>query len=159
MDRDITIQELLDRIHESRSEWERVISEVPGKRMLEPGVCLHWSLKDLIAHMTWYEREMVNTLKNRRLSGSVLWRNRVGERNAAIYEENRNRSLEDVLEESTDVYTGLINLLKELEQEDLHNPGSFSGMPPEWEPWEMFAENTYEHYEYHAAQVRAWLKG
>jgi hypothetical protein len=30
-------------------------------------------------------------------------------------------------------------------------------MPPDWHPWTIIADNTYEHYQHHIADVEHWL--
>ena len=50
-----------------------MLAEVDSERMLEPGLPGGWSLKDVIAHVNWYEQEMVVLLETQELAGSELW--------------------------------------------------------------------------------------
>lgn len=50
----------------------------------------------------------------------------------------------------------MMNLLKSLDEQALNQAAAFPGMPPEWTPWEVIASNTYEHYDDHLAQAKAW---
>ncbi|MDE0217922.1 MAG: hypothetical protein OXJ90_01530 [Spirochaetaceae bacterium] len=52
--------------------------------MLQPRAGGCWSGKDIVAHVIWYEREMVGVLKSRVLAGSDLWALPVDERNSAV---------------------------------------------------------------------------
>ena len=76
---------------------------------------------------------------------------------AAVFEQNRNRSLQEVLAESRQVYRDLLQALQPLSDEDLNDPGRYKDMPAVWQPWNLISENTYEHYADHANDIRAWL--
>ncbi len=148
---------LLDAIRSERSQWEALLAQVNEAYMSERGVAGEWSLKDIIAHITWFEREMIVLLQKRALVGSELWQVSQAERNAAIFEENRQQSLQDVLAEAPQVYEQLIELVQALTDEDVTDARRFAEMPSEWQPWQVIAGNTYEHYRDHSSDVRAWL--
>jgi len=143
-------------IRNAREEWQTTWDAADKEHRMDkvaltqPGAGGSWSAKDVIAHVTWHEREMVGMIRRRALVGSELWNLPTDERNAAIYALNKDRSLAEVLEEAQKVYTELLEQLEMLSDEDLHNPGHFTGMPPDWEPWKVIAGNTYEHYPEHA---------
>lgn len=148
---------LLDAIQSERSQWEALLAQVNEAHMSERGVAGEWSLKDIIAHITWFEREMIVLLQKRALAGSELWQVSQVERNAAIFEENRQQSLQDVLAEAPQVYEQLIELVQALTDEDVTDARRFAEMPSEWQPWQVIAGNTHEHYRDHSSDVRAWL--
>lgn len=156
MDDVVSKLDFIEKVRHSREEWEEVISGIPQVEMLEPGFCGDWSLKDVLAHIIWYEREMINVLQSQRFEGSDLWEISLDDRNAAIFEENEGRSLDDVLGEAEASYKQLIKLLEDLNEKDLNDAASFPGMPLEWKPWQVLASNTYEHYDDHLSQARAW---
>ena len=81
------------------------------------------------------------------------------ERNAAIFAENRDRPLKDVLAEAEQVYQQLVAGVQTLVDEDLVDPGRFAEMPADWAPWQIMADNSYDHYLQHISSVRAWLEG
>ena len=65
--------EFIDRVKTGRSEWIELLLMVDADLMLEPGQEGEWSAKDILAHVMWYEREMLGMLKARALIGSDLW--------------------------------------------------------------------------------------
>ena len=115
------------------------------------------SVKDIIAHITWYEREMTGVIEARALVGSELWSVPLDERNEAIYRENKDRPLAEVLDEARQVHDRLMHQLESLSEQDLQDPGRFAEMPSDWKPWAVIASNTYEHYQHHVLQVSTWL--
>ena len=151
--------ELLDAILEARADWDAQVSAVEMTRYEEPGVCGPWSLKDLIAHITWYEREIVQMLAARSYTdASPWWALPDDPRNENIYTANRNRALADVLDDARATYDALLAQIETLSDDDLNDAARFEDSPPDAEPWEIIAQNTYEHYQHHAHDVEAWLE-
>jgi hypothetical protein len=97
-------------------------------------------------------------LQARALVGSDLWDVSQYERNAAVYAQNRDRSLPDVLTEAQQVYAQLLAGLEALDDEDLNDAWRFKQMPAEWIPWQLIAGNSYGHYEEHIPSICAWLE-
>ncbi len=150
----------LDKLHAARREWEAVLALIPEERMAEPGLAGGWSVKDMIAHVTWSEREMVGVIRERALVGSPYWELGQDERNALVYEENRDRPLAEVLAEARAVWEELLPGLEALTDEDLNDPARFRGLSetaPGVPPWQIFAGSTFRHYDDHTADLMAWL--
>jgi uncharacterized damage-inducible protein DinB len=145
----------LERYRLARQEWQAALAPLSEAQMLQTRSRGEWSVKDVIAHLTWHEREMIGMLQKRALVGSPLWNLPLEQRNAAIYEANKGCSLAEVHAEAREVFQELWQLLEALEEEDLQNPRRFAQMPPEWIPLQVLAGNTYEHYEAHLPQVEA----
>lgn len=149
---------LIRRVKETRARWDALIAQVDEGVMLEPGASGDWSVKDIIAHITWHEREMVGALQARALVGSDLWLRPLDERNQAIYEEYLDLPLESVRAEAQEVYRALLQEMERLSDEDLHDPGRFADMPADWRPWDLLADNTYRHYQDHYVSLQDWLQ-
>jgi len=150
----------LDKLDRARREWELALAEVPEERLSEPGFAGAWSARDLIGHVLWYEREMIGVVRERALVGSPLWDLGQDERNAAIHEEFRDRPVTEVLAEERSVWAELRPGLASLTDEDLADAGRFRDLVetiPGIAPWQLIATNTFEHYEDHLRDIRAWL--
>jgi Mycothiol maleylpyruvate isomerase N-terminal domain len=65
-----------------RAEWEALLATIPIDRMTEPGAAGDRSVKDVVAHVTWSEREMIGVARAHALVGSDLWRLSQDERNS-----------------------------------------------------------------------------
>jgi hypothetical protein len=150
-------RELLSAVQADWTDWQAVLARAGEGHMTAPGASGAWTVKDIIAHITFFENEMVGLLQSRVLAGSELWALPQDERNRVLYERNRGRALSDVLAESAQVHTRLMTLLGELSDADLTDASHFKEMPADWLPWRIIAGNTFEHYRDHAAVVRAWL--
>jgi ferredoxin len=154
----MTKDEFVRRVRESWSRWEGLVDRCPASCLEEAGFYEGRSLRDIIMHIAWYERQMVGILEARAFEGSPLWELSTDERNAIVYSENERRTLEDVLSDSTAVHARLVELLDGLTDHELNDPAAFPGMPSEWAPWDVIASNTYEHYDGHAENTEAWLE-
>lgn len=137
--------------------WDALLDEVGEQQMTLQVLPGGWSVKDLIAHISWYENEMVDLIRTKTLRGSELWLLPTDERNQSIYAMNRSRSLEEVLRESHQIFARLEGLIESLEEADLVDASRYADMPPDWPPLEVLAENTYEHYDDHISDIRNWL--
>lgn len=139
-----------------RARWEELIEQISPAWMLTP-VTGAWTVKDILAHISWYEKEMVQMLHTRLFSGSELWDLPQDERNRAIYRQNLSRSLDDILAETTQVYQEMTREIKKLTDEDLNDPARFPGMPAALAPWQILAGNSYRHYRDHMPEIQNWL--
>jgi hypothetical protein len=160
MDPQMTKEHFLHLVRTEHAKWEALLTQIPESRMTQPGVAgdAKWSVKDLIAHVAWYESEIVTVLQTRALRGSELWGVSVEERHNGIWQQSKDRPLEEIRERAGHVFDALLQGLETLAEEDLHDPHRFVDMPLAWLPWRVFATSTYEHYQYHIAQVQAWLR-
>jgi len=152
-----TVQGLLNTINAEWATWDTLVNQVGQERFTHPAVSGKWTMKDIIAHITWHEKEMVGLINAHALVGSDLWNLPTDERNAAIYKEIRDQPLEQVLAESAQFHQQLMDALPSLSDEDLVDASGFPNMPPDWQPWMLIAQNTYEHYEDHIQDVQRWL--
>ena len=100
--------ELLDSIQSRRREWNETLAEVAEERMLESGVAGEWSIKDVIAHVTWWDTQTADMLQTKTLSNVKLWQMPQDVRNDAIYIENRDRPLDEIRQESGAAFLWLI---------------------------------------------------
>lgn len=151
----ITKTQLLAMIQTARADWEALLADIPSAWMTEPGVAGEWSIKDVIAHIAWGERESLGVAQARAVVGSELWQLSEDERNAAVFEQNRHRELGDVLAESRQTFHRYLEAVAVLTEEELNDPGRFAQMPPGWRPWRILFDPG--HYQGHADGIRAWL--
>lgn len=147
---------VIEEISRSYAEFETLIGLIPEQRMLESGASGIFSVKDIVVHITWFEREMVNVFRDHALIGSDLWNLPTDERNMVIYEENRIRPLSVILKDAKIIHLQLVEILEQLDEDSLNDPTRFREMPVDWIPWQVLAGNTYEHYAHHTQDIKRW---
>ena len=151
--------ELLVSIRSRRREWDEALAGVAEERMLEAGASGEWSVKDIIAHVTWWETQTADMLQTKTLSDAKIWQMPEDVRNNAVYMENRHRPLGEVREESEAAFLWLIASIESSGEDDLTDPGRYRNMPAEWTPWRVIVANSYAHYYQHLPDIRAWAAG
>jgi hypothetical protein len=152
--------EFMSNLNSARAEWDALVAQAQAQgdatMVVSSEAADGWSVKDLIAHAAWYEREILRLLTTRDLSyepADELWAMRNSDRNQVIYDIHRDWSLGDVLADEQKVYKELFVELRKLKEEDFTDPRRFKGMPMDWIPWRVMAENTYEHYISHLEDI------
>lgn len=163
--------DLLQSIHEDRAAWEELLATIPDERKAEPGLAGGWSVKDLIAHITVYERWTIEWLEPALEGNPPVWNDpdddetlELDERNRRFYAKNRDRSLPDIQAEAAAVHTLLVATIQRLPEDavtlnirDLSPPVS-AYYDANATVWKAIDENTAEHYRQHTDDVRRWLR-
>lgn len=102
--------ELLDWLKAEYGQWQAFLDEIGPERMELPGACGEWTVKDLIAHhMVWQRRLNASMVAAQRgePEPSPPWPahlQKEDEINAWIYASNRDRSLQEIIDESELVF-------------------------------------------------------
>jgi hypothetical protein len=161
MNEHLTIAQLVEVMRTERSNWEALLAEVGEARLAERGVEGDWSIKDIVAHLTFYERWATDCLEALQLGEPLPVSEFKGlsmdERNALIYARNQTRPLADVLADATVSFQRSIDVVQRLRDEDLYNPDYTHAYGVDWTVHDLIEGDAYEHYQDHIASVRAWL--
>ncbi len=144
-----------------RSRWNELLAQVGPERMDAPGVEGEWSVKQIVAHLTWYEQAIAEGAQQALSTGTFTRRRPEGvgldEMNAQIAEQSRARPASEVLAEADAVFGQLLALI-EVCPEDMLNDPRLLGLPEDMVPWMGVANNSYAHYRQHEPALRAWLE-
>ncbi len=143
----------LQRMRKSRRELESAMAELTREQILLPGASGDMSVKDMLAHITWHEVQMIGMIDQMALTGSPWWTLSTDERNARIYKASQGRTWEDVRAEADAVYARLYAALEKLDEAAYQDSSRFRQMPPDWTPCRIFADNTYDHYDHHLRDI------
>ncbi len=166
MDQILSKDQMIETMTRKRGEWEALLAKVPLERIETPGVEGQWSVKDVMAHIAHYERWLAAFLESV-ASGeepvvSDLDNMEMHARNAAIYELNHAKTLEQVQNEAHAAYRRLIEAVRALEESDFLPGSRFA--PYIRRLWgedgllvEVIGGDSFDHYADHIAPLRAWL--
>lgn len=122
-----------------------------SEQMLLPGVVEDWSVKDLIAHVSWWEEESLKHLPHI-LEGkhpprySVLYGG-IDAFNAKMTELKRSLTLDEVLRHADETHYKLVNYLAGVPEDVFMRETRFR---------RRLRLDTYSHYPIHTAAIRAW---
>jgi hypothetical protein len=112
--------ELQNWTRESIRDWQAFLDLVGSARMDKPGVVGSWSMKDVVAHLTDWEQHQIARLKSA-LRGepepTPPWSAELqddDEVNAWIYERNYKRSVNEVLDDTQELFRQILTTLADL---------------------------------------------
>ncbi|CAN5639194.1 hypothetical protein BH23CHL2_BH23CHL2_18730 [soil metagenome] len=134
------MSDVRQRIDESWDAFLAVIDEVPEDRLEEKGACGEWSVKDLMAHMAYWDDRAIyvaDTIGAGNEVEPINWQE-VNTQEAAL------RASWTVEESRAEMHAAHARLLEAVDRHPDLGPGIWEG-------------NTFEHYDEHAADVRAFV--
>jgi len=150
---------VLDALRATRAELEEVLGGMTPEQMQRPGVAGDWTVRDVLAHLLWYEREELELITEYGVAASPLWEVPYERRNQLIREELRDLPLEAVLGQLRGVFAQFVAAVDALSDEDLVTPGRFPGTSADRLPWRDIGLNSWMHEGEHVEGIRAWLGG
>lgn len=160
MDAPMNKAKLLELLAASRAAWEAALAPIPPDRLGEPKAIDNWAIKDHIAHLTnyegWFADRIDEMLHGIHYTPVPMDAMPFEERNQVVYELHRNDPLEAVLAASKAAHEKLMKGVAAQTEEFLTQPQTFEGAPGPMIVWEMLRGDVYEHYDEHAAWIRAW---
>jgi len=158
-------QELLDTIQHEAQEWEHFLDEVGEGRMEQPGATGEWTFKDVVAHLSaWRSRSLsyLEAVRNDQTPSSQFWpagwdeedEEELEKINQWIYEENHDRSLHDILNESRQQFRHMRELMRAIPEDKLFDPNRF-----DWLDGGTLADLVkFNHFhKEHEPELRSWL--
>lgn len=158
-------QELLREIERAHQDMMRFLAALSDDEKTAPMLNEGWSVKDSLAHLIDWEKMSLDWLA-RSLRGEEVKRFVQGfqyeteaEREAVmeklnthLFEQNKNRALDDVLQDFRATHRAIFNFVAQMDENDIFDPNRFAwrnGSPA----FDMLAGNTFEHYDEH----RQWI--
>jgi hypothetical protein len=151
--------ELLQTIHKCREEIECCWAGATEEQLTaRPGPQADWSVKDLIAHLTFWEQDMLKSLGSSALGTTPDWNADTDAINARVFEANKDRSLDEIRSEFRQSLDQICDLVGCLSDADLNSTEKIS-TPDPMPLWQYIADETYEHYrDDHLPDMRAWAR-
>ena len=147
----------------TEASYQRLRDELAGltdDEMREPHPPDGWSIKDVLAHISGWERMFTGWMDallrgespDRPDSIDQAW---LDATNTRLYEESRDRSPEEVRIDAAEWHAAIMALIERMSEADLFDPRRFpyTGGDPV-APW--VRGNADEHYDEHRAQIAAW---
>lgn len=155
--------QLLIDICSERRRLEKNLSALSVEALTQPGVTGSWSVKDILAHLVAWERLFLEWYQAG-LQGCAptitpvgMSKKAIDALNQEVYEQNRARSLDEILTEFHTSYRQTLATIEGIPEEDMFLRDRF-----DWTGKYMLADyiagNTCNHYAWANSQVRKWVK-
>jgi carboxymethylenebutenolidase len=150
---------LLTQMRLGRQELMDVLANVPKGQLTNPVLPNQWSVKDLLAHIGFWERRAIDLYHYFQggpapdpQPGSIT----INELNDRVYRTNRGLALEELRQFESSAYDALFRLASSVPEADLFDPHRF--LATEGNPFaDWIVGNAFGHYADHLPDLRAWL--
>ncbi len=157
-------QEILERLDKSRENLLVVLGPLPDEALVTPGAMGSWSIRDILAHLTTWESELVTALmrikQGKKPARLLTAYEDVEKYNEQRFLENRNRELDRIFDDLMGVRLHLEDWVMEFSDRELQRP-----LGKKWAGkqalWEIIQDNSYGHEAEHLANIedfsQSWL--
>ena len=145
------VTKLLDKLDAAWTEFHESYAGLSDEQLLEPGVTGRWSVRDLIAHVTWWEQEALKHLPvildgGRTPRYSVTYGG-IDAFNAQMTQQTHDLSLAEVRGQSTEIHRRLVAYIQSVPPEQPSTDTRFR---------RRLRLDTYGHYPIHTQEIQAW---
>lgn len=161
-----TRDEMIAQLHADRSQLEEVLIGLNSEEMEIEGVQGERSVKDIIAHITAWERYGIGWIQALAQgqkpempvpeTSMAVVRKNMAVMNAEIHKKNENRPLQDLLEESHHSFKVLVKEIETLPEESLDEIFNY-----EWAEEPVSGRHViawrYWHYRAHLKHIQDWI--
>jgi hypothetical protein len=150
--------ELLAELDQEWANIERICFGKSEADMLTPGVEGDWSVKDILCHLSAWEKYLLDRLgyiltKQHPLYPAMSSWDDVHRFNAQVYADNKERPLTSVIIEFRNLYRGVMTVLESLDDEVLNQPYTYDFPDEALTLLQLIRANTYEHYREHCIAI------
>ena len=156
MPRPTTKAELLAAMSAGQQELYDVLAHIPEDRMTEIALYNTWSIKDLIAHLSWWQNNAAERIETVRQGGTPQVFEEFDTINAEVFERYRYTPLAEVRAMEAKTFTALEALVKSIDEEELFDAARYPAAKGRMLAG-LAAGNTFGHYDDHLPDVRAWM--
>lgn len=149
--------ELLEVMRAARAQFDSLLEQVSRSRMTMAPGSGEWSVKDIVAHVNSYDRTLGLGLALRLQRPPDFWIEDmpIDEFNRILYEENRNLALQQVLEDSRELWTQILQETESKTETFLFTDHIVQGFPEPVRPCDTLKNETYGHYLQHVPALEA----
>ncbi|MBO0722492.1 MAG: DinB family protein [Blastocatellia bacterium] len=145
------MNKVLQQLEKAWTEFKESYDGLSDSQLTEPGVTGNWSVKDIIAHVTWWEEEALKHLpliiKGGRPPRYSAKYGGIDAFNARMTEEKQGLSLAEVLKQMDETHRRLVDYVLSLPEEQFTR---------ETRTRRRLRLDTYSHYPKHARAIREW---
>lgn len=144
-------RQLLQRLDAAWVAFRESYAGLPEAELLTPGVTGRWSIRDIIAHVTWWEEEALThlpgILDGHRPPRYSTTYGGIDAFNALMTTRKASLSLAEVLREQEETHRRLVALIEQTPEEQFASDTRFR---------RRLRLDTYGHYPKHTAAIQRW---
>ncbi len=147
-------QQILDKLEQAWGEFTDSYTGLTDEQMQQPGVMEDWSVRDLMAHISWWEEEALKhlptILAGRRPPRYSVTYGGIDAFNARMTEQRSTLALEEVRRRLVETHARLLEYVRTIPEEQFTTETRFR---------RRLRLDTYSHYPVHTEAILAWREG
>jgi len=152
----ITAKDFVERFKKDHAEYMTLWAGLTEAQMTQrPGPQEDWSVKDLIAHLTWWQDHMLEWVKMALDGETVVRDETIDEANARVFNKKKDLPLETVLAEWNASYPTVITLVETMTDEQI-NDSSLVNIEGH-ALMHFLIGDTFGHYHSHRADLEGYI--
>ena len=143
-------QQLLKQLDKAWAAIKESYAGLSDSQLMEPGVTGHWSVKDILAHVTTWEEEALKYLPLIITGGRpprYIQYGGIDDFNARMTDQKRDLSLSDILRQLDETHRRLIDYVHSVPEEQFTRETRFR---------RRLRLDTYSYYPKHAKAIWEW---
>ncbi|MCG3253714.1 MAG: hypothetical protein KAX09_07680 [Candidatus Heimdallarchaeota archaeon] len=140
---------LLKKMRYRRKHWDSTVDTIINKGLEGERVSDKWFVKDSIAHIAWYEKELLDALEKKSIVESEFWNMSVKNRNEMIFDKTQERTFDEILKESISTFNALTTKIESMSNEELNSDVYIKRKSDTRITWDFIGGITFWHYEDH----------
>ncbi len=152
---------LLEKMNCGYAAFQTLLAVLSEAQMTTAEVNGSWSIKDVLTHLTAWQRAMVDRLhaaaRNEKPALTNLTDEEIDRLNEQFYQEGKSRPLAEALTDFRTTYLQIVGAVQALPWEDLADAQRFAWLNGT-SLWRYVAGDTYEHYQEHIETIQEFLK-
>lgn len=150
---EIRVARMLDQLDVAWQDFQGTYAGLTEAQLLIPGVTGDWSVRDLIAHVAWWDAEAIThlplVLRDEPLPRYSRLYGGIDAFNALMTERKRGLSLDEVRREFVETHGRLVAFIESVPPAEIVARPRFR---------HRLKLDTFGHYPIHAADIRAWRR-
>ena len=147
-------EDLLAKIRKDRADFSALWKGLTAAQLTQrPGPQSDWSLKDLIAHIVWWENLMIGNLIAVKEGNASTMIYDIDARNEETFRTNQERPLADVLDDFNQNLVEIEKHIEALTEEQIN-----TAQLPKYPLLKHIIGDTSGHYAMHFADVEAYVQ-
>jgi len=155
----MTAADVVVLIRETSTQLERLLAQLSVEQMNQPGAVGVWSVKDVLAHLAYWQRygAALLTAAARGETPNLEGDDETERNNASVVGQYYQRSLAATIADWQAAREDLLDQLEQVSDADLNDPDRFA-----WNNGrtllDRVAGNSYDHEREHIEQIREWMR-
>lgn len=146
--------QVLSKLERAWVSFHKSYAGLTDEQLLQPGATGDWSVKDILAHVSWWEEEALKHLPHILLGHrpprySVVYGG-IDAFNALMREQKRSLSLSEVCDQMDATHARLVEYLHSVPEEQFTTETRFR---------RRLRLDTYSHYPIHTRAIYEWREG